>query len=297
MKRNTFTLIELLVVIAIIAILAALLLPALNSARERARSASCVNNLKSLGTALGLYADDHDGYYPAMGRQKFTLPPWSWTLGAYLDKRYDAKSQLQGEVLKSIYNGGGLSKVMGCPSAPVAITAPAAADGTCGTGLAYGMSLVVGGYYTGDFDDLHASVPSPVRYVKNSSLNRHTSRLIAFADQAQYGNNANQYYGWNNPNPQASGELTYPGFTSAILKYPLASLYNTAGESLINEGDPNYDYTYAMQVKDLELGNGRHKYLPVNRHSNSANYAMVDGHVEKIQAGGIRNFHVAPQMR
>ena len=64
MKKH-FTLIELLVVIAIIAILAAILLPALNSARERGRSAACVNNLKQQATTLNFYADAHDDYLPA----------------------------------------------------------------------------------------------------------------------------------------------------------------------------------------------------------------------------------------
>ncbi|MBR2358410.1 MAG: DUF1559 domain-containing protein [Lentisphaeria bacterium] len=63
--KQRFTLIELLVVIAIIAILAAMLLPALSAARERARSSNCIGKLKQVGLAMQMYADDH----------KETLPP------------------------------------------------------------------------------------------------------------------------------------------------------------------------------------------------------------------------------
>src|SRR6476660_5693806 len=66
-RRRGFTLIELLVVIAIIAILAAILFPVFAQAREAARKASCQSNLKQLGAAIMMYAQDYDQKYPHEG--------------------------------------------------------------------------------------------------------------------------------------------------------------------------------------------------------------------------------------
>ena len=67
MKRKDFTLIELLVVIAIIAILASMLLPALQQARERGRAAKCISNMKTIAYAFTAYADEFKNYIPPYG--------------------------------------------------------------------------------------------------------------------------------------------------------------------------------------------------------------------------------------
>ena len=72
-SRKGFTLIELLVVIAVIAILAALLLPALSRAKERARRVACLNNLKHLGLSWLMYADDN-GDASARGAGPYDSP-------------------------------------------------------------------------------------------------------------------------------------------------------------------------------------------------------------------------------
>lgn len=122
--RKGFTLIELLVVIAIIAILASILFPVFAKARESARSSSCANNLKQIGTSVQMYVQDYDGYCMPSGQAvnvcpadrllSYTKNRAIWACPSDLDANvqkktsgtavsYNLNNQFQGEIDSNIF--------------------------------------------------------------------------------------------------------------------------------------------------------------------------------------------------
>jgi prepilin-type N-terminal cleavage/methylation domain-containing protein/prepilin-type processing-associated H-X9-DG protein len=143
--HNGFTLIELLVVIAIIAILAAMLLPALAAAKAKAKTIACASNEKQIALGYLLYADDNNNYLPVAGQNTggITVLPTEW----YVEiSPYFAKSSISNSTLNVV------GTVVTCPSANLALLYRIATystdPNTNGIG-GYGHNYPYLGYYEG----------------------------------------------------------------------------------------------------------------------------------------------------
>ena len=269
-RRNIFTLIELLVVIAIIAILAAMLMPALERAREAARTVSCVSQQKQVGTAVFMTAMNHDDLLPPQGcgmgwangnsgwgGSGYAGPWWGWQDWIRADMGGEFGDAARSAGLKSYDNATYGEDLINPAVAGMNVwgptgqlkyhegtiyDCPSSVRGQAGAGSRKADYLTVTngwpGYHPTDTEgfqwgsDMHRRVSNP-------------SVRIMFMD--------------------AGGDENYERASGGIDRYPAS-----AGHSVRNAGPPGWGYQ----------ANG---FWVTPRHSGGSNATYLDGHVKTIK--------------
>ena len=187
-RRQGFTLIELLVVVAIIALLSAILLPALSRAKTRAKGIQCVSNLRQMGAAAQIYTGDNADAYPVA---------YYWDEDSGTDYAWDLTT-IEGDSNQIIpgllWGGSGNIKIQQCP----AFTGNADWLTDPYTGYNYNTSYI--GHGQGE------AIPEPA---KNSAVH-HPAKTVIFGD-GQYANGADKFMRAPFPNPGDDFQGRYSG--------------------------------------------------------------------------------------
>ena len=188
MKRRAFTLIELLVVIAIIGILAALLLPALSQAKQRAYTIACLGNLKQLELCLHLYVTDNNDYFvPNNSLATFTMttngPVWVALPGSSWLPDVDAAEEMDPSNIISglLYQYNKSLPIYHCPADRSTLQTPGGQPLSQLRWRSYNLSQSINGYPQGD-PEYYGIIPAWTKYteVRHPAL----SDLFVFIDES-----------------------------------------------------------------------------------------------------------------
>ena len=271
-RRIAFTLVELLVVIAIISVLAAMLMPALETAIESARQIACGNNQKQTAMMLDLYANDYEDWYPrATGNSYNPLPtcsglmhygnPWSFTLvvGGYFDYSGDINKSYE-EASTLLHNSG----LLNCPSIPPI---------PLGSSYGYTLHQWTAGTYgmrsnAGDLEGIHSDFSG----LDGLPARIHVTKVFSTTSPKFYDQLPNNQL---LREPQ-TGPSKYPVGADSTSTHPGSYLWNNMA--------PQYVESCRLIARDLTNSTCGTVYRV---HNDRANVWFLDEHVECLDYPGM----------
>ena len=311
--NSAFTLIELLVVITIIAVLAALLMPALGTAKDRARTAQCATDEKQVGVGFANYLNDHSGYYPYQtsecafstnGAADGTIlapcgqvyrPAYNGSAACVLNWQIAIASYLNGTRVNNSYPVA-FQKLMVCPANPWPVPLMPNADvATGGNQFSYTLNnqLIPISWRCGGASSCGASPCSPAGWAKRTNQNdiQHTANAALMLE-----------------NPLCPGSFARKAAGGYLSDNPWTRL-NGLGSWLADSpgvpppfaGGPSYGMNSSFVTNYCGVADARHtyewlrpdcNYLVSTFHNLGMNVLFFDGHVARVPKATLLSYTV-----